>query len=599
MSQYGPGRTAANLDEHLLKPSNINSTAFGKLFSRSVDDSIFALPLVVPNLNLGKRGQRNVMFVATMGNTIYAFDADDPGATQPYWSRKLGTPAPGDSWIGPVHHGILSTPFIDLVTGTIYAVAKIQNTPGDIGFWVFALDIATGNTKYNSPRRIDFPFAGGTTISNVPDGIQRAGLLVSNGMLYIAFAAIYPDSVYHHQEGFLQSFNATNLQSRLGIFQTTQTGDKDGVWQAGRGVTADALGNIYIATAAGTYDGITNFGSSAMRFAPGNLQVQDWFTPNNWQYLLDNNIDLSANGVTLIPNTNWMLAGGKSGIVYLLDRSSLGRLEGFDGAPVQSFQASNGCGLTDCGQTLGTAFWSQGPGGMLYVWDRRDMLRSYQFASDRFNISATLGPVQSNMTGGPSVSAEGGDANTGIVWATTSINDNPGVAGPGILHAFRGSDVSQELYNSDQNFTRDTLGTFTKFAAPVVANGRVYVSTQDSGVAVYGPLCGVDITSQVSASVGALKTTGKKTTQQITITNRSTYALGAPFDIVLDGLPAGATVSNATGKTICAAPSSPYLRAGAPLWLAAGASASVTVEFSSSLKAIPYSVRVLTGSGAR
>ena len=599
MSQYGPGRTAANLDEHLLKPSNINSTAFGKLFSRSVDDSIFALPLVVPNLNLGKRGQRNVIFVATMGNTIYAFDADDPAATQPYWSRKLGTPAPGDSWIGPVHHGILSTPFIDLVTGTIYAVAKIQNTPSDIGFWVFALDIATGNLKYNSPRRVDFPFAGGPTISNVPDGIQRAGLLVSNGILYIAFAAIYPDSVYHHQEGFLQSFNATNLQSRLGIFQTTPTGDKGGIWQAGRGVTADALGNIYIATAAGTYDGTTNFGSSAMRFAPGNLQVQDWFTPNNWQYLLDNNIDLSANGVTLIPNTNLMFAGGKSGVIYLLNRDNPGRLEGTNGTAVQSFLASGGCGLTDCAQTLGTAFWSQGSNGMLYVWDRRDHLRAYSFANGTFVTSATEGRVQSAMNGGPSVSAEGADPNSGIVWATTLNIDDNGAQGMAILHAFRGSDVGQEIYSSDTNPSRDAPGNFTKFAAPVVANGKVYVPTQNAGVAVYGPLCGVDITPQVSASVGALKTTGKKTTQQITITNKSTYALGAPFDIVLDGLPAGAAVSNATGKTICAAPSSPYLRAGAPLWLAPGASANVTVEFSSSLKAISYSVRVLTGSGAR
>jgi hypothetical protein len=60
-----------------------------------------------------------VLFVATMGNTVYAFDADDPARAEPYWSKNLGTPAPGDSWIGPVYHGILSTPFIDVPTGTV------------------------------------------------------------------------------------------------------------------------------------------------------------------------------------------------------------------------------------------------------------------------------------------------------------------------------------------------------------------------------------------------------------------------------------------------------------------------------------------------
>src|SRR6185295_18213702 len=121
MSQYDYERTGANLQEWILHPSNVNSAGFGKLFSRSVDASVYALPLIVPNLEIaGER--RNVLFVATMGNTVYAFDADDPARVEPYWSKNLGTPAPGDSWIGPLTHGILSTPFIDVPTGTLYTV---------------------------------------------------------------------------------------------------------------------------------------------------------------------------------------------------------------------------------------------------------------------------------------------------------------------------------------------------------------------------------------------------------------------------------------------------------------------------------------------
>ena len=145
MSQYDYERTGANLQEWILHPSNVNSASFGKLFSRSVDASVYALPLIVPNLNIaGER--RNVLFVATMGNTVYAFDADDPARVEPYWSKNLGTPAPGDSWIGPVYHGILSTPFIDVPTGTLYTVTMVRKDK-ESNLLVHALDILQRQAK--------------------------------------------------------------------------------------------------------------------------------------------------------------------------------------------------------------------------------------------------------------------------------------------------------------------------------------------------------------------------------------------------------------------------------------------------------------------
>ena len=87
MSQYDYERTGANLQEWILNPSNVNAASFGKIFSRSVDASIYALPLIIPNLNISGQ-RRNVLFVATMGNTVYAFDADDPARVEPYWSTK-------------------------------------------------------------------------------------------------------------------------------------------------------------------------------------------------------------------------------------------------------------------------------------------------------------------------------------------------------------------------------------------------------------------------------------------------------------------------------------------------------------------------------
>jgi hypothetical protein len=354
MSQYDYERTGANLQEWILHPSNVNSASFGKLFSRSVDASVYALPLIVPNLEIaGER--RNVLFVATMGNTVYAFDADDPARVEPYWSKNLGTPAPGDSWIGPVYHGILSTPFIDVPTGTLYTVTMVRKDK-EFNLLVHALDIYNGKPKYNSPQLLSFPFAGAETLTNVKGGLQRAGLLMRDDVLYIAFANIVPDPKDQHwsQEGFVESFNARDLSQRLAVFQSTPTGRKGGIWQSGRGIASDRAGNIYIATAGGKYDGITNFGSSVLKFAPRSLKLIDWLTPRNHEFLFLENIDLSAGGVTLIPNSQLMFAGGKEGVIFLLNRETLGKLEGENAGPLQRFKATNGCGQRDCAQTLGT-----------------------------------------------------------------------------------------------------------------------------------------------------------------------------------------------------------------------------------------------------
>ncbi|MBK5294226.1 MAG: hypothetical protein JJE04_21420 [Acidobacteriia bacterium] len=603
MSQYNYERTGANLEEWILTPSNVDSTHFGRLFSRNVDDSVYALPLLVPNLNIAGQ-RRNVLFVATMGNTVYAFDADDPARAQPYWSRNLGNPAPGDNWIGPVHHGILGTPFIDVPTGALYVVAMVQRG-GEYNLWVHALDIYTGAAKYNSPQLLSFPFSGAATLTNVKGGLQRAGLLMINDILYIAFANIVPDPKDQHwsQEGFIETFNARDLRQRLAVFQTTPAGRKGGIWQGGRGIAADELGNVYIATAGGSYDGVTDFGSSVLKFAGGNLKLADWFTPKNHEYLFLQNIDLSAGGVTLIPNSQLLFAGGKEGVIFLLNRNAMGKLESAQNEPLQRFQASTGCGLKDCAQTLGTAFWGRQRDGVLYVWDRNDFLRAYDFVNERFVTTASAVSAEKRaMTGGPTVSANGSDAASGIVWAATTESKKSGGLAAGTLRAFRASDIKQEIYNTDMNSARDALGDFTKFAPPVVTNGKVFVATQSKTVNVYGLLCGYDVSSLVSIDRGRQNFRAKNMyTQSITVKNTSSHGIGAPFDFVLDNLTSGASLTNQTGATSCAAPAgSPLIRAtNAPLWLAPNTSFTVTLEFAAPSIAIDFKARVLTGASGR
>ncbi len=287
MSQYEPGRTNTNLAEFTLTPEALANGAFGKLFSRTVDDGVYALPLIVPNLVMGGgvtsangKGRkkpapgptpRDVMFVATMANTVYAYDATDPSATNPIWSRTLGPALPTTgTWWGSSHFGVMGTPAADLETKTLYMVAKIQNSSEDVGLYLFAIDMISGNTKFGAPRRLTFADDTGEII-HVPDAIQRAGILLDRGVVYVAVANVFPpDLSTLYQEGYVQSFDAQDL-TRLGSLQVTPNTayhGKGGVWQAGRGLAADSAGNVYVATAGGHYDGLNDWGGSILKLAP-------------------------------------------------------------------------------------------------------------------------------------------------------------------------------------------------------------------------------------------------------------------------------------------------------------------------------------------
>jgi hypothetical protein len=299
-----------------------------------------------------------------------------------------------------------------------------------------------------------------------------------------------------------------------------------------------------------------------------------------------------------------MFAGGKEGVIFLLNREAMGKLEGENAEPLQRFKATNGCGQTDCAQTLGTAFWARKNDGVLYVWDRNDVLNAYDFVNERFvTTPSAISKEKPGMNGGPAVSANGSDAATGIVWTVTTQSTKSGGLAPGTLRAFLASNIGQELYNSDRNATRDALGDFTKFAPPVVANGKVYVPTQSKAIVVYGLLCGKDMSQLVQVQTGTPSAGENQTyVQPVRVRNTSTHAIGGPFEIAVDNLAMGAALTNATGATTCAEPAgSPVVRAtGAPLWLLPGGSFSTTLRIKTT-SAGPiqgFKVRVLAGHSA-
>jgi PA14 domain/Secretion system C-terminal sorting domain len=496
-------RTGWNKQETVLNTQNVSPLGFGKQFEYPVSGQVYAQPLYMSGLDIPGKGRKNVLFVATMHNNVYAFDADDKTlATQPYWQINLGASVPlPDPLIGKscgdyndikVEIGILSTPVIDTVTNTIYVVAKTKEN-GNYIDRVHALDIRSGQAKFGSPKQIDGTTSG--TGVGGQNGVirflpvnenQRSALTIVNGILYICYAGYCDTPPYH---GWIFGYAASDLQQQRILFNTTPNGDEGGIWMAGQGPAVDANGDLYVITGNGKFDPSTNdYGDCFLRLRPknGTLEVVDYFAPYNQDYLDQIDADLGSDGPLLIPGTDLVTGSGKEGVVYLLKQNNFGKFNATQDACWQRFKTFDG-------HLHGSSvYWGDQPGaGLTYWWSENDNLKSFRIDNTgRYNPAPTAaGPhAPQGMPGGMlSLSSDGNKAGTGILWVNIPIAEDANHATvDGMLRAFDASDVSKELWNSQQIVSRDGLGKFAKFCAPTVANGRVYMSTFSNKIVVYG-----------------------------------------------------------------------------------------------------------------
>ena len=510
-ANYDNNRTNANLNEGILNTNSVNPTQFGKLYAYPVDGQVYAQPLYVHSLNMPGKGTRNVLYVATMHNSVYAFDADGGSGTAPLWQVNLGStvnPAsfsvPGAAPYTDILHeiGILSTPVIDRTGSAIYVVNETL-AGGNMAFFLHALDLATGSEKLNGPVQIQANVAGsgwgGTgdaangQIPLLPAGhLQRTGLLLANSSIYAGFGSHGDYPPWH---GWIVAYNAADLQQQTSVFNTTPSTAGSAIWQSGRGLAADPNGGVYCTTGNGNYDGVISWGETVLHLTP-TLDVADWFTPAEYAAWTDEDMDFGSNGPILVPGTNLLIAGGKAGLIALIDRTNMGgqpldtdALQFFSAIPNSQFAIFN------------AALWNRPDGPVLYVWGDDDVLREFQMQNGIFNTSplAANSSAQNGLPfSGMTVSSNAFVPGSGIFWATTVTGQNLPAAGA--LHAFDAMNVSHELWNSDMQGSRDTLGNFTKFANPTVANGKVYVPTDSNQVTVYGLLPVPGIAAVVSAA---------------------------------------------------------------------------------------------------
>ena len=271
---------------------------------------------------------------------------------------------------------------------------------------------------------------------------------------------------------------------------------------SGAAPAVDEFGSIYLSVGNGTVGTSANRsdpinrGESFLKLDGTNLTILSWFTPFNWQILENGDIDLGSAGILLIPGTTRALSGGKEGKLYLVDRDNMGGLSGSPSADTNAVQSFQVTGLSNPNDIHGAPVWWDGPGGSYsYVWGEFDYLRQfkYDWSAGKFllpNVAQSPTRAPDGMPGGIlSVSANGTNAGTGIVWASHQYSgDANQQVRPGILHAYDAQDVSRELWNSEQFSSRDTVGNFAKFVPPTVANGKVYLATFSNRLQVYGLL---------------------------------------------------------------------------------------------------------------
>lgn len=503
--------TRAGLNDHeeLLTTSNVNVQQFGKLFSLAVDDQVYAQPLVAGKIDVGG-APHNVVYVATVNNSLYAFDGDNGHL---YWQRNYTaagmravrntdmTGACGGTYTdfsGSI--GIVGTPVIDPSSSTIYFVTR-STTGAQFVQHLHAVDITSGSERAGSPTEITATYAGNGDGSannvvafNPQRQNQRQALTLANGVVYVTFSSHCDWGPYH---GWVLGYDAGTLQQRT-VYNASPDGYAAGMWESGTGPAVDAGGNLLVVTGNGTVGVGTdpanprNRGESALKLTPSGatLQVASFFTPHDYQYLNDYDLDMGSMGSLLIPGSSYFLTGAKNGSLYLLNKDAMG---GYQSASdqVQQVVALG----TNANLHCQAAYYHGATRDFIYVWSENDPLHAIVFdrATNRLDRNLETLFTGNGPTGQSgavlSVSSNGTTAGSGILWAAYAYTgDAEHDVSPGILRAFDANDVTKELWNNRQNVARDGAGSYAKFASPTIANGHVYLPTFSHQVVVYGIL---------------------------------------------------------------------------------------------------------------
>lgn len=590
--RYDLTHAGQNTQETALTPANVNANSFGKLFSVSVDSTVYAQPLYVPGLTMSDGLVHNVLFVATENDSIYAFDADsNQGANaKPLWQISLLTSAHGAGsgataipWqdtgspdVAPTV-GITGTPAINSATNTMYVVANTKES-GVYYSRLHAINVITGAEQAGSPVNITATVAGtgaassGGQITFSPLWQnQRTALDYYNGYVYFGYASHGDLNNYH---GWLFAYNASTLQ-QTGVLCLTPDDIGGGVWGSGAGLPIDTSisgGRMFVVTGNGgrssaqPFSSSTDYGESVIAFdvANGKFTPTDEFTAFNYATLNSHDYDQGAGGLLMLPDQqgaypHLLITAGKEGRISLLNRDNLGGYA--SGASSNTNAVQDITGVVQVGQGFWStpAYWN----GNVYVWAGGELAGDggvpnagmlFKINSGLLSTSPASKTTFTSAFPGPTFSISSNGTQDGIAWAVRADQFNTN--GPAVLYAFDANDLSKILYQSDTNSSRDSAGPANKFSVPMVTNGKVYIAANGQ-VDVYGLLNGETTAAApvITPNGGTFSTSQSVTMSSATSSASIYYTLNGTTPTTASTQYAGPITisSNTTVKAIAAA----------------------------------------------
>lgn len=472
-AHYDNSRDAVNSQETVLTPANVaNLKLLGKY---SLDGVLFAQVLYIPAVTIAGVSH-NVLIAATMNNSVYALDADLPGST-PLWGANFGATFASPFAGMYVNLGVCATPVVDVANGFVYVVT-VNNTPT----WTLRkLSLTTGVEA----AHVDISGTSQGVAFHPEWHIQHTPLTLANGSVYVGFGAGNEPFFWW---GWVFAYDASTL-SQIAILNLAP-GIGAGVWEPGGGPAVDGSGNLYFPTGNGAWDGVTNFSQSIMKVSP-TLAILDWFTPSNESSTSAVDADVASGSVMLIPGTTLLTFGSKDGRVWVIDTTNMGHLQGTGKAPqvfpVASITAGAGTGI------YGGCFF----GNVGYFPMAGLPTSGFSFSGSTFTTTA-LASTSANFAQVTMAGSSNAGANP-ILWMLT-VDSSPVVTKRPVTLRARNPVTLAEYWNSGS-----LIGNYAKFAAPTVANGRVYVPTSDSTVVAFG-LVPSTVTSGSVARIGSVAT---------------------------------------------------------------------------------------------
>ncbi len=433
-------------------------------FVAPIDGPTYAQPLFMA-ASENAPGGKDVLFIATEKNQVSALSAKDGAVV---WQRKLGTPVPLAALpcgnIDPL--GVTGTPIIDAATRTMYLDAMITPDGGPTKrHMIYALSIDDGKTRMGWPIDVNATATanGHPFVSEVQN--QRGALSLMGGTLYIPYGGHGGDCASYF--GWVVGI-PTIQPGKVGAW-ATRAPRGGGIWAPG-GLSSDGA-HIY-ATTGNTFSATTwSDGEAVFRFGPGPTssgQTADYFAPKNWKALDDGDVDLSGSGPILMTvagstPSQVVIALGKDGNVYLLNRQSLGGISD----PMAMMHASST-------EIINAAAAYTTPKGSYVVFKGQGVgcpagnLIGVKIVAGSPPTLAPAFCADQHGDGSPMVSTTDGQAES-VVWAVGSEKSER-------LYAFNG-DTGEVLLNGGG--AGDKMTFVRRFVTPIAAQGKVYVAGDD------------------------------------------------------------------------------------------------------------------------